>query len=102
MRFLLAFPSPESGAARNSAARTLGDLWCRLMHTSIMWPVHGYYACATCGRLYPVPWANIHGAVLAGTASGTAKEIRPVALPPIGFEAETSMRFSTAHSSGKA
>ncbi len=34
----------------------LGDLWCNFMHTSAMWPIHGHYRCAECGREYPVPW----------------------------------------------
>ena len=68
------FPQPESGTGSNTAVRTLGDLWCKLMHSSIMWPVHGYYACATCGRLYRVPWANIRGAVLPGTAAMSEKK----------------------------
>lgn len=38
----------------------LGDLWCRLMHTSPMWPIHGSYQCRECGRSYPVPWAVPH------------------------------------------
>lgn len=37
---------------------TLGFLWCSIMHRSLMWPVHGYYECRTCGRLHPVPWAE--------------------------------------------
>ena len=31
----------------------LGDIWCSLMHESVMWPVHGRYECRTCGRRYP-------------------------------------------------
>jgi hypothetical protein len=30
--------------------------WCRQMHTSVRWPIHGRYNCATCGRTYTVPW----------------------------------------------
>jgi len=36
----------------------LGDLWCEVMHSSPMWPIHGHYECATCGRRHPVPWAS--------------------------------------------
>ena len=32
---------------------SIGNLWCSLAHRSVMWPVHGYYACRTCGRCYP-------------------------------------------------
>jgi hypothetical protein len=28
-------------------------VWCRLMHESIMWPIHSHYECRTCGRRYP-------------------------------------------------
>jgi hypothetical protein len=34
----------------------IGNLWCELMHTSPMWPIHGQYECGVCGRHYPVPW----------------------------------------------
>ena len=81
--------STELDAERNAPGKRLGDLWCRLMHSSIQWPLHGYYACATCGRLYPVPWANIRGAVLTGTAVPEQK-------------AQTPMSFPNAHSSSKA
>jgi hypothetical protein len=36
----------------------LAGLWCRVQHHSVRWPVHGEYACATCSRRYPVPWAE--------------------------------------------
>jgi hypothetical protein len=36
----------------------LAGLWCRVQHQSVRWPVHGEYACATCYRRYPVPWAE--------------------------------------------
>lgn len=38
--------------------RRLGDSWCRLMHDSLMWPIHGQYQCRRCGRRRPVPWAQ--------------------------------------------
>jgi hypothetical protein len=74
MRCLLAFLSLGSDTGSNTAVRTPGDLWCKLMHSPIMWPVHGYYACATGGRLYTVPWANIHRAMLPGTAAMPEKK----------------------------
>ena len=37
----------------------LGDLWCEVMHTTTMWPIHGHYECATCGRRHQVPWAGL-------------------------------------------
>ena len=37
----------------------LGDLWCEVMHSSTMWPIHGHYECAICGRRHPVPWAEL-------------------------------------------
>ena len=33
-----------------------GDLWCRFMHGSPMWPIHGHYECGVCGRRFLVPW----------------------------------------------
>jgi hypothetical protein len=32
------------------------SLWCALMHHDMMWPIHGHYRCATCKRVYSVPW----------------------------------------------
>ena len=34
----------------------IGDVWCRLMHDKISWPVHGVYHCLTCGRVHEVTW----------------------------------------------
>jgi len=44
----------------------VGAWWCRLQHTSLLWPIDGEYTCATCGRHYPVPWG---GAPLHPTGS---------------------------------
>jgi hypothetical protein len=33
-------------------------LWCHTMHDNITWPRGGQYECRTCGRRYPVPWAQ--------------------------------------------
>jgi len=32
---------------------TIGTIWCKLKHDSLMWPAHGRYQCRTCGRHYP-------------------------------------------------
>ncbi len=37
--------------------RGLSDLWCRLMHNSVMWPIHGECICRVCFHRRPVPWA---------------------------------------------
>ena len=34
----------------------IGRMWCRLMHDSVSWPIHGQYHCWTCMRQYDVPW----------------------------------------------
>jgi hypothetical protein len=36
-----------------------GDLWCRFMHSSPTWPIHGHYQCGTCGRSFVVPWEEV-------------------------------------------
>jgi hypothetical protein len=36
----------------------ISELWCSHMHEGAMWPAHGQYRCATCHRLYAVPWSN--------------------------------------------
>ena len=41
---------------RQQNIEDLGAWWCNLMHDSPMWPIHGRYECATCGRHYAVPW----------------------------------------------
>jgi len=38
--------------------RRVADLWCTLMHDSLMWPIHGQYQCRKCGRSQPVAWAR--------------------------------------------
>lgn len=34
------------------------ELWCYVFHSNTMWPHRDSYRCRTCGRTYPVPWAN--------------------------------------------
>jgi hypothetical protein len=34
----------------------IADLWCRLMHTALVWPSHGQYECRPCGRRHRVCW----------------------------------------------
>jgi hypothetical protein len=36
----------------------IADLWCRLMHTEPMWPLHGQYECRRCGRRHRVCWGQ--------------------------------------------
>jgi hypothetical protein len=89
VRCLLDFVRPERGREINPGARTLGHLWCSLMH-AIKWPIHGHYRCAICGRVYPVPWEKLpHLDALAGTAV-TAERGSDQIRPTISFETETS------------
>ncbi len=37
-------------------SETIGTIWCRLIHDSPTWPIHGHYHCRTCRRTYRVPW----------------------------------------------
>jgi len=39
-------------------SETIGTLWCRLIHDSPTWPIHGHYHCRTCRRTYTVPWGD--------------------------------------------
>jgi hypothetical protein len=54
--------------------KRLGDLWCVLMHSELMWPMHGEYECRNCGRRYPVLWAGephpAHGVARPGSVFG--------------------------------
>jgi hypothetical protein len=36
--------------------KIIGDLWCRILHDSPMWPIHGHYQCRRCLRRFRVPW----------------------------------------------
>src|ERR1700694_1977914 len=48
----------QASAACQTAAWKFGTLWCDFIHDAPMWPIHGEYECRTCGRRYPVPWAE--------------------------------------------
>jgi len=47
---------PESSKGRGSSGllARLADLWCRRMHRSPMWPIHGRYQCRKCHRYHDV------------------------------------------------
>ncbi len=47
----------KNGTIENAGpSELLGEMWCRLAHESVMWPIHGEYECRACGRRYAVPW----------------------------------------------
>ena len=48
----------DTPAAASAALERLAVTWCRVMHDSAMWPVHGQYECRSCGRHYLVPWVE--------------------------------------------
>jgi hypothetical protein len=48
--------SPQTGQFEENWLTKWGDLWCRFMHASPTWPIHGHYHCAECGRRFVVPW----------------------------------------------
>jgi hypothetical protein len=39
----------------------LKELWCEVMHDSLMWPIHEHYECRSCGRRSTVPWTSDTG-----------------------------------------
>jgi hypothetical protein len=39
-------------------AEKIGRMWCRLMHQSVSWPIHGHYHCWTCMRQFQVAWTE--------------------------------------------
>jgi len=38
--------------------KRLKELWCEVMHDSLMWPIHEHYECRSCGRRHAVPWTS--------------------------------------------
>jgi hypothetical protein len=36
----------------------MGDVWCRMMHRDVMWPIHGKFQCRKCFRLHPITWGG--------------------------------------------
>ncbi len=61
-----------------------GEIWCRMMHESPMWPIHGHYECRTCGRRYPVSWER--------SGSGAAGRQRAAVTPMVGGDASCGLR----------
>ncbi len=62
----------------------LGEIWCRLMHESPMWPIHGHYECRTCGRRYPVVWER------SGSGAAAGRQLA-VAAPMAGRDASCGL-----------
>lgn len=71
---------PESGNQTIKRGERLGAAWCLAMHDAAMWPIHGEYACRTCGRHFPVPWAGENSAPAAASRRSLAA-LRPAVLP---------------------
>jgi acetone carboxylase gamma subunit len=61
----------------------ISEVWCKTMHRSAMWPIHGKYICSECLREHPVRWAE--PAVYA-----------PDAQPQNGHELSISSTTATA------
>jgi hypothetical protein len=36
----------------------ISEVWCKTMHRSAMWPIHGKYICPECLREHVVDWAE--------------------------------------------
>jgi hypothetical protein len=66
----------QRSVARQTATAKLGRLWCKFMHHSLMWPIHGQYRCRSCGRCYSVPWTE--GRFLL--SSGELTSAKPAAV----------------------
>ncbi len=65
----------------SEAAEILGSIWCGLAHGATMWPIHGHYRCATCGRQYRVPWAEPAAAVSRQGRQATLASLGAALLP---------------------
>jgi len=50
------FSESSKGPRSSGLLARLGDLWCRRMHDSPMWPIHGRYQCRKCHRYHDVTW----------------------------------------------
>jgi hypothetical protein len=31
-------------------------IWCVMLHSDLMWPIHGHYCCRRCLRQYRIRW----------------------------------------------
>jgi hypothetical protein len=76
-------------AAMGSAAQKSGggeimierfsEMWCKNVHRSAMWPIHGKYTCAKCLREHAVEWAEPAYAPPADVRSAREMSISPTA-----------------------
>jgi len=87
-----------------------GATWCNLAHDSLMWPVHGYYECRTCGRRYPAfaeaplryaanrpaykPVATVLLAIVVATLAGPARAAEAVKGHPTAEAAAALERYT--------
>jgi len=56
--------------------------WCRQMHNSLMWPMHGKYKCSKCLREHPVAWETRRPVVVmpARGARTVAQTVAPASM----------------------
>ncbi len=64
-------------------AERLRRLWCRCMHDSPMWPIHGEYECRICLRRFEVPWAERpnSGSTSNESTAPSLRRLRPLRNP---------------------
>ena len=48
----------SASTAKRGVVRSIGDLWCALIHDQPSWPICGKYYCKKCWKRFQVPWAN--------------------------------------------
>ncbi len=59
-----------------SRVARLGKHWCRVMHPSPRWPIHGHYQCPQWLRTYPVPWEQPQVKISSPATTGNAQRCR--------------------------
>ena len=58
-------------------------VWCRVFHPKPFWPIHGYYRCPACLRLYPVPWEEGDHAASRGFSETCPNRPAPLTIVAI-------------------
>ncbi len=87
---------------KDTFTERVGVVWCGLMHDTPMWPIHGQYECATCGRHYAVPWGGAQPVRLRRARSSSLRRAALLLLIALSLLTSPAAQAAEASAAGSS